>query len=147
MYCWPEGFIPWLINLQFIAQKWSSDCQGSVQIASLKWSFCFHRRYSMSPQKKSILINEHALNREPVPLNRAASRASFCLFWLRGEKSGSVWIATSFWSCRSRLNFLTIWLYMVNLVFSHQTSFWSASIHLLIDLGSWKTLLNQAHCY
>ena len=25
--------------------------------------------YSMPQQKKSILINEHALNREPVPLN------------------------------------------------------------------------------
>ena len=27
-----------------------------------------HRRYSMSRQKNSILINEHVLNREPVPL-------------------------------------------------------------------------------
>ena len=31
-------------------------------------SYCMNRRYSMSRQKNSILINEHALNREPVPL-------------------------------------------------------------------------------
>ena len=30
--------------------------------------YCVHRRYSMSRQKNSILVNEHALNREPVPL-------------------------------------------------------------------------------
>ena len=40
---------------------------------NMTWSYCFHRRYSMSQQKNSILINEHALNREPFPLssNRA----------------------------------------------------------------------------
>ena len=27
-----------------------------------------YRRYSMSRQKNTILINDHALNREPVPL-------------------------------------------------------------------------------
>ena len=31
----------------------------------MTWSYCFHRRYSMSRQKNCILINEHALNREP----------------------------------------------------------------------------------
>ena len=31
----------------------------------MTWSYCFHRRYRMSRQKNSILINEHALNREP----------------------------------------------------------------------------------
>ena len=35
----------------------------------MTWSYCLHRRYSMSRQKNSILINEHALNREPVPLS------------------------------------------------------------------------------
>ena len=34
----------------------------------MTWSYCFHRRYRMSRQKNIILINEHALNREPVPL-------------------------------------------------------------------------------
>ena len=32
----PEGFIPWLMNLQLLHVSWSSDCQGSVQIGSLK---------------------------------------------------------------------------------------------------------------
>ena len=31
------------------------------------WSYCLHRRYSMSRQKNRMLINVHALNREPVP--------------------------------------------------------------------------------
>ena len=31
----------------------------------MTWSYCFHRRYNMSRQKNCILINEHALNREP----------------------------------------------------------------------------------
>ena len=36
----------------------------------MTWSYCsVHRRYSMSWQKNSILINEHALNRERVPLH------------------------------------------------------------------------------
>ena len=34
----------------------------------MTWSYCLHRRYSMSRQKNSILINERALNHEPVPL-------------------------------------------------------------------------------
>ena len=34
----------------------------------MTWSYCLHRRYSMSWQKNSILTNDHALNREPVPL-------------------------------------------------------------------------------
>ena len=32
-------------------------------------SYCLHRRYSVSRQKNRILINEHALNPEPVPLS------------------------------------------------------------------------------
>ena len=34
----------------------------------MTWSYCLHRRYSMSWQKDSISTNEHALNREPVRL-------------------------------------------------------------------------------
>ena len=34
----------------------------------MTWSYCVHRRYSMSRQKNNILINEHALNCELVPL-------------------------------------------------------------------------------
>ena len=33
----------------------------------MTWSYCFHRRYNMSRQKNRNLINEHALNSEPVP--------------------------------------------------------------------------------
>ena len=34
----------------------------------MTWSYCLHRRYSMSRRKNSILMVEHALNCEPVPL-------------------------------------------------------------------------------
>ena len=45
----------------------------------MTWSYCLHRRYSMSRQKNSILIDEHALNREPVPLNsNKRSTSSLC---------------------------------------------------------------------
>ena len=45
----------------------------------MTWSYCSHRRYSMSQQKNSILINEHALNREPVPfwINSLPNLTSF----------------------------------------------------------------------
>ena len=33
----------------------------------MTWPYCLHRRYNMSRQKNRMLINEHALNREPVP--------------------------------------------------------------------------------
>ena len=41
----------------------------------MTWSYCFHRRYSMSRQKNSILINEHSLNREPVPWKHQVKQA------------------------------------------------------------------------
>ena len=45
----------------------------------MTWSYGLHRRYSMSRQKNSILIDEHALNREPVPLNsNKRSTSSLC---------------------------------------------------------------------
>ena len=63
-------FHGWLIY-SYLHLSWSSDCQGSVQIGSLTTLWHDHiafRRYIMSQQKNSILINEHALNREPVRL-------------------------------------------------------------------------------
>ena len=64
-------FRGWLIY-SYLHISWSSDCQESVQIVFfdniMTWSYCLHRRYSMSRQKNSILLNEHALNHEPVPL-------------------------------------------------------------------------------
>ena len=61
------------MNLQLFATSWSSDCQGSVQIGSLRtliitWLYSLHRRYSMSRQKNSMLINEYTLNRETFSL-------------------------------------------------------------------------------
>ena len=35
----------------------------------MTWSYCFHKRYSMPRKRNSILIDEVALNGEPVPLN------------------------------------------------------------------------------
>ena len=46
----------------------------------MTWSYCSHRRYSMSRQKNSFSINEHAPNREPVPLSCVADAAAK-LFW------------------------------------------------------------------
>ena len=46
----------------------------------ITWSYCLHRRYSMSQQKNSILINEHARNREPVPLKVFKSK---CIVYSR----------------------------------------------------------------
>ena len=68
-------FHSWLITVICKYLSWSSasDCQGIVQIGSLTTLWHDHidciDDYSMPRQKKSILINEHALNREPVPLN------------------------------------------------------------------------------
>ena len=69
---------------KYLSWSSASDCQSSVQIAwffdnIMTWSYCLHRRYSMSQQKNSILINEHALNREPVPfgINSLPNLTSF----------------------------------------------------------------------
>ena len=76
IYCWPEGlFHGWLIysHLQIfklIKCKWRpGECADWFLYNIMTWSYCFHRPYSMSWQKDSTLTNEHALNREPVPLN------------------------------------------------------------------------------
>ena len=75
--CVPENFIPWLINWQLFAPKvikWLlGECADLFfdNIMTCRLIMCFHRRYSIirCRQKNSILINKHALNREPVPLN------------------------------------------------------------------------------
>ena len=70
IYCWPEGFIPWLINLELFVPKlikWQpGECADWFFDNIMTWKYCFHKRYSMSRQKNSTLINEHALNGEPV---------------------------------------------------------------------------------
>ena len=81
IYCWPEGlFHGWLIYSYFqifklIMCKWlPGECADWFFDIIMTWSHCLHRRYNKSRQKNSILINEHAPNREPVPLRSPVSR-------------------------------------------------------------------------
>ena len=60
-------FHVWLIY-SYLHLSWSSDCVDWFFDNIMTWSYCFHRRNSMSQQKNSILLNERALNRELVPL-------------------------------------------------------------------------------
>ena len=68
-------FHGWLIYsylqiFELIKYKWlPGECADWFFDNIMTWSYCLHRRYSMSRQKNSILINEHALNRERVPLH------------------------------------------------------------------------------
>ena len=65
------SFRGWLIY-SYLHLSWSSHCQGSVQIGSLTTLWHDHIAFiddTACPGKKnSIFINDHALNREPVPL-------------------------------------------------------------------------------
>ena len=67
-------FHGWLIYsylqiCKLIKCKWlPGECVDWFFDNIMTWSYCLHRRYSMSRQKNSILTNEHAPNREPVPL-------------------------------------------------------------------------------
>ena len=67
-------FHGWLIYsclqvFKLIKSKWlPEECADWFCDNIMTWSCCRHRRYSVSRQKNSILVNEHALNREPVPL-------------------------------------------------------------------------------
>ena len=68
-------FHGWLIYsylqiFKLIKCKWlPGECTDWFFDNIMTWSYCLHKRYSMSQQKNSISINEHALKREPVPLN------------------------------------------------------------------------------
>ena len=68
-------FHGWLIYSYFqtfklIKCKWlPGECADWFLGIIMTWSYCLHRRYGMSQQKNRILINEHVLNGEPVPLN------------------------------------------------------------------------------
>ena len=82
-------FNGWLIY-SYLHIRWSSVCQEEYADwffdNIMTWSYCFHRRYSMSQQKNSILINEHALNREPVPLSSNRADASLDKNRLQSEQ-------------------------------------------------------------
>ena len=66
-------FHGWLIYsylqiFKLIKCKWiPGECADWFFDNIITWSYSLYRRYSMSRQKNSILMNEHALNREPVP--------------------------------------------------------------------------------
>ena len=69
-------FHGWLIYsylqiFNLIKCKWlPGQCADCFFDNIMAWSYCLHRQYSMSGQKNSILIYEHSLNREPVPLKQ-----------------------------------------------------------------------------
>ena len=69
----PKVLFHGLFSLQLFAPKlikWlPGECADWFFDNIMTWSYCLYRWYSMSRQKNSILINEHALNREPVPIN------------------------------------------------------------------------------
>ena len=58
IHCWPEGFIPRLINLQLLTHKlikWlPGECADWFFDIIMTWSYCLHRRYSMSRQKNNF---------------------------------------------------------------------------------------------
>ena len=66
-------FHGWLIYsylqiFKLIKCKWlPGECADWFFHNIMTWPYCLHRRYSMSRQKNRMLINKHALNREPVP--------------------------------------------------------------------------------
>ena len=66
-------FRGWLIYsylqiFKLIKCKWlPGECADWFFHNIMTWPYCLHRRYSMSRQKNRMLINKHALNREPVP--------------------------------------------------------------------------------
>ena len=66
-------FLGWLIYsylqiFKLIKCKWlPGECADWFFHNIITWSYCLHRRYSMSGQKTRMLINVHTLNREPVP--------------------------------------------------------------------------------
>ena len=70
-------FLGWLIYsylqiFKLVKCKWlPGECADWFFDNTMTWSYCIDghddHRYSMSRQKNSILIYEHALNREPIP--------------------------------------------------------------------------------
>ena len=69
----------WLQNLWSRSHSDSTHQQNLQTLADLFKNWC-HGSYSMCWQKHSILINEHALNCEPVPLKHPSSRHQLSLW-------------------------------------------------------------------
>ena len=125
MYCWPEGFIPWFINLQPFSHnliKWlPGECAHWFFDDIMTWSYCLYRRWSTSRQKNSILINEHALKHEHVPFMMSV----FC--------SDTLIFALECWKCILRCPDFKIF---------PETRAFSASFFLLHQLQSFCHLHN-----
>ena len=91
-------FNGWLIYsylqiFKLIKCKWlPGECADWFFDSIMTWSYCSHGRYSMSRQKNSILINEHALNREPK------SRSPLPLWHYRQRKTLSFVFLLSVWT-------------------------------------------------
>ena len=93
-HCWL--IYSYLQIFKLIKCKWlPGECADWFFDNIMTWSYRLHGRYSMSRQKNSILINEHALNRERIPLHQwrvyhRDSHFSFrCLFVLFLALQGS----------------------------------------------------------
>ena len=95
-------FHGWLIYsylqiFKLIKCKWlPGECADWFFDNIMTWSYCLYRRYSMSQQQNSILVNEHAMNREPVPLTITE------ISTLLPIKSGATWLVDSNWARKLR---------------------------------------------
>ena len=95
-------FQGWLIYsylqiFQLIKCKWlPGECADCFFDIFMTWSYCLHRWYSMSRQKNRIFINEHVLNREPVPLNnRSLDFVYIKKMWTGSEGHSPSWVKFS----------------------------------------------------
>ena len=82
-------FHVWLI-CSYLHLSWSSDCHGSVQIGSLT-TLCHDDIAFIDDTACPGRINEHALNREPVPLREFWDYIPswFCLIGVNASDSKS----------------------------------------------------------
>ena len=145
IYCWPEGFNPWLMNLQLFAHKlikWlPGKCADWFFDNIMTWSYCLHRRYSMSRQKNSTstLVNEHVLNREPVPLNWHQALLLLLLFFVslaREGKNNACYIHLTSRQPLPRLhNLMFAWPAML---LANQHFFWNKKYRLESTTNGWR---------
>ena len=61
------------------------------------WSYCLHTRYRMPRQQNSILKNENALNREPLPLIARLQNIAWKKFQSAGSTSIKKWGKSPVW--------------------------------------------------
>ena len=74
--------------------KWPpGECANWFFDNPMTLSYCSHRRHSMPRQKNTILIDEHALNRETLPLRLQFTLKLFLVVCCYGWQ-GWTWIET-----------------------------------------------------